>query len=101
MEEKTWLLYEKSLTLPNLANKHFDSLRDENNEPIYTYDEEYMRRFVRRNIQGSRCSALDPYYKSIILDEVFNIISKELDIIGNICEVLDECFEFTKNIEKY
>ena len=31
------------LTLPILANKYFSNLRDEINEPIYTYNDEYMR----------------------------------------------------------
>ena len=29
--------------LPSLANKCFKSLRNENDEPIYTYNDEYMR----------------------------------------------------------
>ena len=46
MEELTGLGTKNSLTLPSLANKFFNSLRDENDEPIYTYINEYMRHFV-------------------------------------------------------
>ena len=36
MEELTGFGMKNSLTLPSLANKDFNSLRDENDEPIYT-----------------------------------------------------------------
>ena len=53
-----------------------------------------MRDFVRKSIKGGRCSALNRYYKSSISDEVFNIISKELDINVNgiLCEILVKYF---------
>ena len=38
-EELTGFRMKNSLTLPSLANKYFNSLRDENDEPIYTYDD--------------------------------------------------------------
>ena len=101
MEELTRFGLKKSLTLPSLTNKYFNSLRDENDEPIYTYNEEFKRDFVRQSIKGGRCSALNQYCKSNISDEIFYIISKELDINGTICEILEKYFEHTnkqKNI---
>ena len=74
-----------SLTLPSIANKYFNSLRDESDEPIYTYNDDFMRHFVRQSIKRGRCSALNQHYKSKISDEVFNIISKELNVNGNVC----------------
>ena len=71
-----------NLTSPSSANKYFNSLRDENDEAIYTYNDEFMRHFVRQSIKGGRYSALNQNYRSNISDEVFNIISKELDING-------------------
>ena len=38
-----------SLPLPSLAKKYFNSLRDENDKPIYTYNDELMRHFVRQS----------------------------------------------------
>ena len=70
-----------SLALPSLANKYFNNLIDENDEPIYTYNIQFMRHFVRQNITGGRCSTLNQKYKSNISGGEFNIISKELDII--------------------
>ena len=86
-----------NLTLPSLANKYFNSLREENDEPIYTYNDEFMRPFVRQSIEGSRCSALNQYYKSNISQEVFNIISKELNVNDNdnVCEIMNKYFEYT------
>ena len=49
-----------SLTLPSLANNFFISLRDENDEPIYTYTDPFMRNFVRKSNKGGRCNAFEP-----------------------------------------
>ena len=43
MEELATFGKKNSLTLQNLANKYFNSLTDENDETIYTYNDEYMR----------------------------------------------------------
>ena len=94
MEELTGFGMKNSLTLPSLANKYFNSLRDENDEPIYTYTDPFMRNFVREAIKGGRCNAFNQHYKSESSDEVFNIISKELNVNGNICENLEKYFNF-------
>ena len=95
MEELTGFGMKNSLTLPSLANKYFNSLRDENEEPIYTYIDEYMRHFVRKSIKSGRCARCNQFYKSSFSDEVFNIISQESNVKGNICEILDKYFEYT------
>ena len=46
MEEITGFGVKNNLTSPSLATKVLNSLRDENYEPIYTYNDEYMRWFV-------------------------------------------------------
>ena len=46
MEELTGFGMKNSLTLPSSANKFFNSLRDENDQPIYTYTDSFMRIFV-------------------------------------------------------
>ena len=102
MEELTGFGMKNSLTLPSPANKYFNGLRDENDEAIYTYNNEFMRHFVRQSIKGGRCSALNQYYKSNISQEVFNIISKELNLNGNddVCEIMDKYFEYTNKQRK-
>ena len=84
-----------SLTLPALANKYFNRSKDESDEPIYTYNNEFMRHFVRQSIKGGRCGSYNQYYKSNISDEVLKNVSKESDINGSVCEVLDKCFDNT------
>ena len=100
MEELTEFGMKNSLTLPSLANKYFNSFRDENDEPIYTYTDPFMRNFVRKAIKGGRCNAFNQQYKSEISHEVFNIISKELNVNGNICDILKKYFEFLNKYEK-
>ena len=94
IEELTGFVMKNSLTLPSLANKYFNSLRDENDEPIYTYTDPFMRNFLRKAIKGGRCNAFNQHYKSEFSDEVFNIISKELNVNGNLCDLLEKSFEF-------
>ena len=100
MEELTGFGMKNSLTLPSLANNYFNSLRDENDERIYTYTDPFMRNFVRKAIKGGRCNALNQHYKNEISDEVFNIISKELNVNGNICETLEKYFKLLNKYEK-
>ena len=102
-EELTEFSIKNSLTLPSLANKYFNSLRDENDEPIYTYTDPFMRNFVRKAIKGGRFNGFNQYYKSEISDEVFNIISKDLNVDndgGNVCDILEKNFDFSNKHEK-
>ena len=100
MEELTEFGMKNSLTLPSLANKYFNSLKDKNDEPIYTYTDPFMRNFVRKAIKGGRCNAFNQRYKSEIADEVFNIISKELNVEGTECDILEKYFEILNKHEK-
>ena len=59
MEQLTGFGMKNSLTLPSLANKHFNSLRDENDEPIFTHTDLFMRILVRKAIKGGRCNAFN------------------------------------------
>ena len=95
MEELTGFGRKFGLTLPSLTIKNFNSLRDENDEPIYTYNDKHIRHFVRQSIKGESCSALNQYYKSTILDQVSNNISKEINVNRIMCEILENFFERT------
>ena len=77
----------KSLTFPSLASMYFNSLRGETAETIYTYNDEYMRHFMRQSIRRVKCVALNQYCKSIISHEVFNIISEELNVNDSLREI--------------
>ena len=99
MEELTNFSMKNSLTLPFLAKKYFNCLRDENDEPIYTYTDPFMWNFVRKSVKGGRCNAFNQHYKSENSDKAFNIISKELNVKGNICDLLEKYFEFLNKYE--
>ena len=100
MEEVTDFGMNNSSTVPSLANKYFNSLRDEDDEPIYTYTDPYLRNFVRKANKGGRCNAFNQQYKSEISDEVSNNISKELNVNSIICDILEKYFEFLNKYEK-
>ena len=65
VKETTGFWMKNCLTLLSLPNRFFDSLGDENDEPINTYNEVYMGWFVRQSIKGGRSAALNQHYKSI------------------------------------
>ena len=80
MEEITGFSMKDCLSLPGLGWKYFNSLRTEGDEPIYIYNDKYMRVFVRQSIKRGRVCAFNQYYKSKIYDDILKIISEELDI---------------------
>ena len=59
-----------------------------------------MRNFLRQSMKGGRCNAFNQHYKSEISDEVFKLISKELNVNGNIYEILEKYFKFLNKYEK-
>ena len=78
MQEITGFSMKDCLSLPGLGWKFFNLLITEEDEPIYTYNDKYMRWFVRQSIKGGRVCAFNQYYKSKICDDILKIISKEL-----------------------
>ena len=59
MEEITGFSMKDCLSLPGLGWKYFNSLKTEEDEPIYTYNDKYMRWFVRQSIKGGRVCAFN------------------------------------------
>ena len=49
MEEITGFSLKDSLSAPGLGWRYFNSIRDENVESIYTYNDKYLRYFVRQS----------------------------------------------------
>ena len=47
-------------------------------------------------MKEGRCSSLSNFYKNSISDDLFNIVSTEIKNSGNLCEILDKCFEYRK-----
>ena len=89
MEEKTGFSMKDCLSLPGLGLKYFESLRTEEDEPIYTYNDKYMRWFVRQPAYGGRVCAFNQCYKSKSCDDNLKIISEELNVKGNVYDIIE------------
>ena len=89
MKEITRFGMKDCLSLPGLGWKYFNSLRTEEDEPIYTYNYKYMSWFVRESVKGGRVYASNQYYKSKISDDVSKIISEALNVKGYIYDIIE------------
>ena len=54
MEKKTGFSLKDCLSLPGLGCKFFNSLRTEEDEPIFTNNDKYMRWFVRQLLKEDK-----------------------------------------------
>ena len=89
MEEITGLSMKDCLSLPSLGLKYFNSLRTEDDEPIYTYNDKCMRHFVQQAAYGGRVGAFNQYYKSKSCDDILKIMSQELEVEGSVYEKIE------------
>ena len=94
MEQITGFSMKDCLSLPGLGWKYFNSLRTEEDEPIYTYNDKYMRWFVRQSIKGGRVCAFNQYYKSKHCDDILEIIKKEFGVIGTVYNAIEAYMEY-------
>ena len=94
MEEIARFSMKDCLSLPGLGCKYFNSLRTEEYEPIYTYNDKYMRWFVRQSIKGGRVCAFNQYYKSKHCDDISKIINKELAVKGTVYDTIEAYMEY-------
>ena len=85
---------EDCLSLPVLGLKYFNSLRTEEDEPIYTYNDKYMRLFVRQAAYGGRVCAFNQYYKSKSCDDILKIIFKELNVKGSVYDKIEAYMKY-------
>ena len=96
MDEITGFSMKDCLSLPGLGWKYFNSLRTEEDEPIYTYNDKYMRWIVRQSIKIGRVSAFHQYQKSDHYNDIKRILSKELGVKGNIYDIIEEDLRYEK-----
>ena len=102
MEEITGFSMKDCLSNPGLGWKHFISLRTEENEHIFTHNDKYNSWFVRRSNKGGRICAFNQYYKSKICYDILKIISEELNVKGNIYDIIEAYLEYkNKNLKIY
>ena len=94
MEEITGFSMKDCLSLPGLGLKYFNSLRTEQDEPIYTYNDKYIRWFVRQAAYGGRFCSFNQNNKSKNCDGILKIISKELCVKGNDYDINEAYMEY-------
>ena len=94
MQETTGFSMKGCLSLPGLGWKYFNSFRTEENKPIYTYSDKYMRWFVRQSIKRGRVCAFNQYYQSKKCDDILKILSKELGVKGNFYDNIEEYLKY-------
>ena len=101
MEEITGFSVKDCLSLPGLGWKYFNSLRTEEDEPIYTYTDKYMRWFVRQSVKGGRVCAFNQFYKSKKnCDDILKIISEELNVKGIFYDIIEAYLNYKNKNSK-
>ena len=93
LEEITGFSMKDCLSLPGQGWKHFNGLRTEEDEPLYTYNDKDVSWFVRQSIKGGRVCAFNQYYKSKICDDILEVILKELKNDGNDYDIIEGCMK--------
>ena len=96
MEEVRGFSMKDCLSLPGLGCKYFNSLRTEKDEPIYSYNDKYMRWFVRQSIKGGCVCAFNQSYKSPVYNDVEKNNSKVLCVKGYIYDIIEEYVRYKK-----
>ena len=94
MEEITGFSMKDCLSLSGLGLKYFNSLRTEEDEPIYTYIDKYMRHFVRQAAYGGRVCGFNQNCKSKSCEDILKSISKELNVKGNVYDKIEAYMNF-------
>ena len=100
MEEITGFSMKDCLSLPGVGWKYFNSLRTEEDEPIYTYNDKYTRWFIRQSIKGGRVCAFNQYYKSKHCDDILKIINRELAVKGTVYDTIEAYMEYKNKHSK-
>ena len=65
------------------------------NKEFYTFNDKYVRDFIRKSIKGGRVGAFNRYFESKQCEEILNIIKNHLKINNNeISKIVDEYLKF-------
>ena len=94
MEEIMGFSMEDSLGAPGLGWKYFNSLTTEEDEPIYTCNDKYMRWFVRQSIKGGRVCSFNQFFKLKIFDDFSKIFLEELKFEGNVYDIIEAFMKY-------
>ena len=62
---------------------------------FYTFNDKYVRNFIRKSIEGGRCGAFNRYFESNQFDEIMSTIKKHLKINDNeISNIIDKYLKY-------
>ena len=65
------------------------------NKEFYTFNDKYVRSFIRNSIKGGRCGAFNRYFESNQFDGIMSTIKKHLKINDNeISNIIDEYLKY-------
>ena len=68
---------------------------------FYTFNDKYVRDFIRRSIKGGRCGAFIRYFESNQCENILNTIKKLLKIDDNeISKIIDEYLNYINTKRK-
>ena len=96
MEDITGFSMKDCLSAPGLRWKFFNSLRTEEDERIYTYNDKYIIWFVRQSMKRGGVYAFNQYNESKICDDFLKIISEESNVKGNIYDIIEAYLNYMK-----
>ena len=81
MQKMTGFGIKDCLTEASLGWKCFGTYNK--NREFYTFNDKYVRDFIRKSIKGGRVGAFNRYFESKQCEEILNIIKKHLKIKDN------------------
>ena len=62
---------------------------------FYTFNDKYVRSFIRNSLKGGKCGAFNKYFESNQFDEIMSTIKKHLKINDNeIANIIDESLKY-------
>ena len=93
MQKMTGFGIKDCLTEASLGWKCFGTYNK--NREFYTFNDKYVRDFIRKSIKGGGVAALNRYFESNQCEEILNTIKKHLKIKDNeISNILDEYLKY-------
>ena len=72
-------------------------MRDESDEPIYIYNDKYIKHFLRQSIKGGRVCSFNQYFKSNFCGGILKIILRDLKVERNNFDIIEACLKYENN----
>ena len=93
MQKMTGFGIKGCLTEASLGWKCFGKYNKD--REFYTFNDKYVRSFIRKSIKGGKCGAFNRYFESNQFDEIMSTIKKHLKINDNeISDIIDKYLNY-------